>query len=165
VGAAGIAPVLVRSASGMERILIAAAIVVAVAVVAFVVRARRRPDAPTQRRYAVPHQLDRNDFADPSAPWLVVVFSSATCDVCASVVDKAKVLASTEVAVAEVEYGADPALHQRYSVSAVPTTVVVDADGVTRAGFIGSVTATDLWAAVAEVREPGSSPEPGLGRP
>jgi hypothetical protein len=26
------------------------------------------------------------------------------------------------------------------------------------------MTATDLWAAVAEVREPGSTPEPGLGR-
>jgi len=149
----------------MERFVIAGAIVVVVAVVALIVRSRRRPDAPTQRRHAVPHQLDRDDFPGPAAPWLVVVFSSATCDVCASVVDKAKVLATPQVAVAEVEYGADRTLHQRYSISAVPTTVVVDADGVTRAAFVGPVTATDLWAAVAEVREPGSSPEPDLGRP
>jgi hypothetical protein len=33
-----------------------------------------------------------------------------------------------------------------------------------RAGFAGPVTATDLWAAVAEARQPGSSPEPQLGR-
>jgi len=26
------------------------------------------------------------------------------------------------------------------------------------------MSATDLWAAVAEARNPGSSPEPGLGR-
>jgi hypothetical protein len=35
---------------------------------------------------------------------------------------------------------------------------------VIRAAFSGPVTATDLWAAVAECRSPGSSPEPELGR-
>ena len=33
-----------------------------------------------------------------------------------------------------------------------------------RAGFVGAFTATDLWAAVAEARAPGSTPEPELGR-
>ena len=33
-----------------------------------------------------------------------------------------------------------------------------------RAGFIGPMSATDLWAAVAEARQPGSSPEPNLGQ-
>jgi hypothetical protein len=32
-----------------------------------------------------------------------------------------------------------------------------------RAAFVGFATATDLWAAVAELRNPGSTPEPGLG--
>ena len=32
-----------------------------------------------------------------------------------------------------------------------------------RRAFVGAFTATDLWAAVAELRDPGSSPEPGLG--
>ena len=36
--------------------------------------------------------------------------------------------------------------------------LIVDGDGVVRATFIGPVTATDLWAAVAEAREPGSTP-------
>jgi hypothetical protein len=146
----------------VERALIAAAIIVVVALVAFVVRRRRGSDPPTQRRHAVPEQLDRGDFPDPSTPWLVVVFSSATCEVCASIVDKARVLATSAVAVAEVEFTAERQLHERYSISAVPTTVVVDAAGVTRAAFVGPVTATDLWAAVAEAREPGSSPEPHL---
>jgi hypothetical protein len=35
---------------------------------------------------------------------------------------------------------------------------------VVRASFVGPPTATDLWAAVAEARQPGVSPEPGLGR-
>ena len=42
--------------------------------------------------------------------------------------------------------------------------VIADANGVIRAGFIGPMSATDLWAAVAEAREPGSSPEPNLGQ-
>jgi hypothetical protein len=40
----------------------------------------------------------------------------------------------------------------------VPTALVVDAEGVVAASFVGPVTATDLWAAVAEAREPGSTP-------
>ena len=64
----------------------------------------------------------------------------------------------------EVEVGRRRDLHHRYSVDAVPTLVVADAEGVVRASFVGQPTATDLWAAVAELREPGSSPEPKLGR-
>jgi hypothetical protein len=148
----------------VERLLIALAIVAVVGVVAIVVSTRRVPDVPTQRRFAVPEQLDRSDFAHPGTPWLVAVFSSSTCEVCRSVLDKAKVLESSEVAVVDVEYLAHRALHERYSIEAVPTVVIVDSAGVNRAGFIGPMSATDLWAAVAEAREPGSSPEPGLGR-
>ena len=142
----------------MERLLIAAAIAVVVAVVAVVVRRTRRIDPPTQRRVALPGQLDRSSFARPDAPWLVAVFSSATCDVCRAMVAKAEVLASDEVAVAEIEFGADRVLHERYAIEAVPTTLIADAEGVVVASFLGPVTATDLWAAVAEAREPGSTP-------
>jgi hypothetical protein len=74
------------------------------------------------------------------------------------------VLACSDVAVDEVEVGRRRDLHHRYGVDAVPTLVVADAHGVVRASFVGEPTATDLWAAVAELREPGSSPEPDLGR-
>ena len=56
------------------------------------------------------------------------------------------------------------ALHRKYAIDAVPLVVVADARGVVGASFIGPASATDLWAAVAEVRQPGSSPEPDLGR-
>jgi len=145
----------------MERLFVALVIVVVVAVVAIVARRRRVPDAPTQRRFVAPEQLDRNDFPQPDAPWLVAVFSSATCDVCAQVVAKAQVLDCSDVAVVDVEYGADQALHERYSIDAVPTLVVANGEGVVMASFIGPMTATDLWAAVAEAREPGSTPAGG----
>ena len=62
---------------------------------------------PTRRRSPagrVPTQLDRADFDRPDAPWLVAVFTSATCDTCADVVAKAEVLASDDVAVDHVEW-------------------------------------------------------------
>ncbi|MEA2826672.1 MAG: hypothetical protein QOG43_1111 [Actinomycetota bacterium] len=141
------------------------AVVVAAAVILALVLERRRPDPPTQGEWPVPRQLDRADFDRADAPWLVAVFSSATCDSCATVVQKSSVLASADVVVQDVEVGARGDLHRRYGIEAVPTIVVADAEGVVRASFVGPPSATDLWAAVAEVREPGSSPEPQLGRP
>lgn len=142
----------------MSRVLIALAIVAVAAAVAYVVQRRRVPDAPTQRRYNVPEQLDRSDFPRPDAPWLVAVFTSDVCDKCADVATKAAVLESDEVSVANIEFSAERELHARYGIDAVPTLVIVDAAGVTRKSFLGPMTATDLWAAVAQVRDPDSAP-------
>ena len=148
----------------MAQVLVAVAVVVVAALVAMVLRRRTRPDAPSQpRSYTVPVQLDRGDFPRPDAPWLVAVFTSATCNSCADVRAKAAVLACDDVVVHEAEYTAAKALHQRYSIDAVPATLIVDRAGVVQASFLGPVTATDLWAAVAEARQPGTSPEPELG--
>ena len=148
----------------MERVVVACVLVVVAVVVAAVVDRRQRRDAPTQPHWNVPRQLDRGDFERPDAPWLVAVFTSATCDSCRGTADKAAVLACDEVAVVEAEVSARKDLHERYGIDAVPTLVVADADGVVRASFLGPPTATDLWAAIAEVRFPGTSPEPHLGR-
>jgi hypothetical protein len=145
----------------MERLIVAVVIVLVVGIVAAIARRRRVPDAPTQRRFSAPEQLDRDDFARPDAPWLVAVFSSALCDVCAQVVAKATVLDCRDVAVAEVEYSADRALHEKYSIDAVPTLVIADTKGVVVRSFLGPMTATDLWAAVAEARDPSSTPAGG----
>lgn len=143
----------------MTRLVIAVVIVAVVAVFAELVRRRRVPDAPTQRRFNVPEQLDRADFVRPEAPWLVVTFSSDTCDKCADVVSKAAVLETRDVAVANIDFLQNKKLHERYNIDAVPTLVIVDSDGVTRKSFLGPMTATDLWAGVAEAREPGSTPD------
>ena len=41
--------------------------------------------------------------------------------------------------------------------------LIADHEGVVRRAFVGATTATDLWAAVAELRAPGTTPEPNLG--
>lgn len=140
----------------MERLALAAVLVAVAAAAAGVLR-RRRPSPPTQSRYRVPAQLDRTDFAGPGRPWLVVVFTSATCDSCRDAVAKAQVLESAAVAYQEVAWQDGKALHDRYAVDVVPLTLMVDDEGVVRNSFIGSTTATDLWAALAAVRE-GSPP-------
>lgn len=146
----------------MIQVLIAAAVVVVALAIGAVLRRRRPVDAPTQPVYAAPAQLDRSDFS-ADTPWLVAVFSAATCSTCADVVSKSEVLACPQVGVVNVEYPARSDLHGKYHIDAVPIVVVADHAGVVRASFVGPVTATDLWAAVAEARDPGSSPEPDLG--
>ena len=148
----------------MTRAIVAVALMLAAVGVAWMLRRRTHADVPTQVTWKVPAQIDRNDFAGADRPWLVALFSSATCQTCQSMADKVQVLESSEVAIDNIEYGARAELHKRYSIDAVPLTVVADREGVVRASFVGPISATDLWAAVAEVRQPGSSPEPHLGQ-
>jgi hypothetical protein len=147
----------------VSQVVIAATVLVVALAVGVILQRGRVADAPTQPVFAAPAQVDRADFAPAHAPWLVAVFSSASCAACADVVGKAKVLACAEVDVVDVEYPAAAALHRKYNVDAVPIVVVADRLGVVRASFVGPMSATDLWAAVAEARHPGSSPEPDLG--
>ncbi len=126
---------------------------------------KRRPEPPTQQHWTVPQQLDRKDFVRPETPWLVALFSSSVCDACARVETMVSVLESTDVAIMTVDYQSNKELHKRYGIDAVPTVVIADAVGVVGKHFVGPPTATDLWAAVAELREPGSTPPPEAHTP
>ncbi len=119
---------------------------------------KRRPDAPTQVTFTAPMQLNRADFESVDVPWLVALFSSSTCNTCADVAAKAAVLQSGDVAVVNIDYVTNKDLHERYHIDAVPTLVIADSAGVVQQSFIGPVKAQDLWAAVANCREPGSAP-------
>ncbi|HXY92246.1 MAG TPA: hypothetical protein VEP49_07210 [Acidimicrobiia bacterium] len=146
----------------MGRLAIGAAILVVVLAVAFLMR-RRRPEAPPRDVYPVPRQLDRADFPRPDTPWLVALFSSTVCESCRGLPAKVHALESEAVATCEIEASERGDLHRRYQISAIPMTLVADPDGVVRRAFVGSFTSTDLWAAVADARAPGSTPEPGIG--
>lgn len=145
----------------VERLIIVVPLVVVAVIVALLLQ-RRRPAPPSGPNWTVPAQVDRSDFDRPDAPWLVAVFTSSTCETCQGVATKAKVLdsgADGPVVVQELEVTRSPEQHRRYGIDAVPLTLIVDASGVVVRHFLGPVTATDLWAAVAEAREPGSTPE------
>jgi hypothetical protein len=140
----------------MDRVLLVlGGIAIAGAVAALL---GRKTAAPAANTHHIPRQLRRLDFPRPEAPWLVAVFTSATCDTCGGVWERAQHLESDQVAVTEIEVGVDKKLHDRYKIDAVPTLVICDADGEVKRAFLGPTTSTDLWAAVAEVREPGSVP-------
>ncbi len=140
----------------MDRVLLVLGGIAVAGLVAALLGRRTAP--PAANTHHIPRHLDRADFPRPDVPWLVAVFTSATCNTCAGVWDRARHLESDQVAVAELELGAHKALHERYKIDAVPTLVITDASGEVKRAFLGPTTATDLWAAVAEVRNPGSVP-------
>ena len=134
-------------------------VLVAVAVAMALVLARRGGAEPARAQsWAVPTLVRREDFERPEAPWLVLLFSSSTCLACQGTWEKVTALESEAVAVQRVDAIEGKDLHDRYGIDAVPMTLVVDAAGGVRRDFVGPPTATDLWAALAELREPGSVP-------
>jgi hypothetical protein len=143
----------------VPRELLVVALVGAAVLIAWVIRRRSAPPAPTRTGWTVPDQLDRADFSRPDAEWLVVLFGSETCDACRGTWEKVALVESGAVAVQEVSFPADRELHERYRIDAVPLVVVADADGVVRSSFLGPPSAADLWASLAELREPGSVPD------
>jgi Glutaredoxin len=144
----------------VANILIPLVVIGCIAVLVAQQLRKRKPEPPTQQPWSVPQQLDRTDFARPEAPWIAVVFTSSTCNSCAKVRGMAEILASEAVAVDIVDFQDRKALHERYGIDAVPTTVMANAEGVVGPSFVGPVSATDFWAAMAELREPGSTPPP-----
>ncbi|MFM1760753.1 MAG: hypothetical protein RL478_363 [Actinomycetota bacterium] len=128
-------------------------VVVVIALLANLWQRKRQVDAPTQGATEVPSQIDRSDFARPDAPWIVLAFTSATCQTCSDIERKVRVLETNSVAIQILEYTAQRELHERYKVDAVPTVLMADANGVVQANFLGPVSATDLWAALARARD------------
>ncbi|MEI7967231.1 MAG: hypothetical protein WCH94_06530 [Actinomycetota bacterium] len=128
-------------------------VVVVVALLANLWQRKRQVDAPTQGASEVPSQIDRADFARPDAPWIVLAFTSATCQTCSDIERKVRVLETNSVAIQILEYTAERELHERYKIDAVPAVLMADADGVVQANFLGPVSATDLWAALARARD------------
>ena len=137
----------------MERVLLAVGIALVVFALALVVQ-RRRPDPPSQRQWSVPAQVDRADFQRPGAPWLVAVFSSATCGGCSTAVDRAQGLASADVVVEDVEFTERRDLHERYNIETVPMLVIADRQGVVRGHFIGTPSDDELAEAMTRLTAP-----------
>ncbi len=136
----------------MNRFLVAATLAVLAAAAAAQLSRRTRRQPVTSPSWHVPVQLQREDFARPDAPWLVALFSSATCEACQAVWERTVILDSAEVVVQRLDASTDRACHQRYRIDAVPLVLIADAQGVVRRHFLGPVNSADLWGALAELR-------------
>ena len=87
----------------MIRFVVVGAVVV-VALLANLWQRKRQVDAPTQGTSEVPSQVDRADFVRPDSPWLVLAFTSATCQTCSYIERKVRVLETNSVAIQILEY-------------------------------------------------------------
>lgn len=133
----------------MER-LVVLVVLTAVAIGVALLLQRRRPDPPSAPSYRAPTQVDRADFAGSADQPLVAVFTSATCSSCAVALETATKVAADErgkaarVTVQELEVTRDAKLHSRYRIDGVPTTIIVDAEGVVHKTFFGPTDPSDL---------------------
>lgn len=136
----------------MERVIVVLVLVAVAGLFALVLRRVSAPAEPAApKSWTVPAQLHRGDFAHPDKAVLVVVFSSATCDNCVLVWDRVKAMATADVAVVNVAWQDQRAVHERYGIDAAPTTVVADREGVVRTSYVGAVSTLELRAALREV--------------
>lgn len=127
----------------MERLLITLLVAaVAIGGAALFNHRRNRP-APTVMPGKPPDEVARDEFVSPEAPWLIAVFSSATCMACAAVWDDIRRFETPRVVTQNVELTADPRLHKRYRIDSVPTTVVVDTSDSVRLSFVGPLSPKD----------------------
>ena len=133
--------------------MIALALGVVAVGVAYVL-SRRGRDAPTSDKVVVPRQVDRADFVRPSAPWLLVVFTSVTCDSCARAVALASPFEGPSIAYEEVPWQTRRDLHDRYRVDTVPLLLLARADGLVVQSWAGTPAAPDFAAALAVCDSP-----------
>ncbi|MEL7157063.1 MAG: thioredoxin domain-containing protein [Actinomycetota bacterium] len=130
----------------MTRLIILIVLTAAAVGIALVLQ-RRRPDPPSAPSYRAPSQLDRNDFADPTAPILLVVFASTACNTCPSTwatVQEVAARYADLMAHQRIDVEVDPDLHQRYRIDGVPTTIIADPEGVVQNAFFGPIGADQL---------------------
>ena len=137
----------------MDRLLLVLGGVAIAALVAMLL-SRGHQAAPAANTHTIPRQLNRGDFKGATRPWLVAVFTASTCATCAGVMERARHLDSSYVVVQELELSTDKAIHERYGVDAVPMVLIADETGAVQRAFLGPTTAADLWASLAELRDP-----------
>ncbi len=127
----------------LTRLVVLVVLAAAAIAVAYVLQ-RRRPDPPSAPSYRAPTQLDRDDFDQPTVPYLGVVFASTTCNTCPEVWATVEALATPFLAVQRVDVQDRGELHSRYRIDGVPTTLFADHEGVVLKAFFGPFDVDEL---------------------
>lgn len=134
----------------MERLIIAALLIVAAIAVAWLIQRRRGAHGAAVPRSELPSAVDLGAVGIAVGPALVV-FTEETCRTCAAALAVVRGPAGAGLPVAEVSFGNDRELHRRHGIDTVPTTAVVDVTGQVIDGWVGSVDLSALAAALAQV--------------
>lgn len=138
--------------------VVVAAVVVTVAVMAAIMIERRRARPVTVGGIDVPTVVNRSDFQADAVPWIVVIFTNTDCDSCVVMRERVTALGRDAVAVYEVDYAKARPVHERYGITAVPTTVVVDEHGDVRASWVGKVSTEELERELTQLGVPPLNP-------
>lgn len=140
----------------MERLVIAAVLIVVAIAIATLAQRRRSASATAVPRSELPPAIDLVAVGIPDGPALVV-FTEETCRTCQSAIAVVRGPAGAGLPVAEVPFGVERELHRQHGIDTVPTTVVADVDGRVIDGWVGSVDLSGLAAALAQVARPADS--------
>ena len=89
--------------------------------------------------WSIPGHLSREDFGFLNEPWLVVIFSSESCETCKPVVAEGMTLTSLGIAIQEITAETNRGLHEKYDIDAVPMLLLVDKFGVVRSSHLGPI--------------------------
>jgi hypothetical protein len=137
----------------MERVLVAVGLALLAVVIVWFIQRRRPAQAPIEAAsHEAPERIDRSEFVSPEVRWLIVVFSSETCEGCQQVLASARRLVARDVAVEDVTFQRHRDRQERYGITAVPTTIIAGPDGVVQRWWIGSVRFDEVAAALRALR-------------
>ncbi len=134
----------------MTRLLIAVAIAAVVSLTAILVNRNGSSQLISVRRNALPTRIPATEVGLGAGP-AIIIFTESTCDSCQEVVRLIRGPAGAGIPVADVEFGAEAALHRRFGIDTVPTTLVVDREGSVVGGWTGRVDVGEFAAALAEI--------------
>ncbi len=121
----------------LKLVLVAAAVLIAASVARLVRIRRHATNAGTDHH--IPDRLDLAHFAHASKQWLIVAFTSTSCESCHRVVAAIDRMDRDDLVTTTVELESNPDLHHHYRIDAVPTTLIADPGGTVRKSFLGPV--------------------------
>ena len=101
--------------------------------------------------WSIPGHLSREDFGFTNEPWLVVIFSSESCETCKPLVAESMKLSSLGIAIQEIAVETNKDLHEKYSIGAVPMLLLVDKFGVVRSSHLGPTNSEEVRNSIQTV--------------
>ena len=134
----------------MSRLIVLVALSCGASLVAVLLRKLNYRNFMTSG-WSTPGHLSREDFGFRDEPWLVVIFSSESCETCEPVVAEGMKLASLGIAIQEVAAETNKGLHEKYDIDAVPMLLLVDKFGVVRSSHLGPINFDEVKKSIETV--------------